>query len=240
MVTVKQFRGISLAVLVLAVVLAIGSVSMARFAKATFNSNQLVSELRMTVGAFHVCIEADNVANVAFTASICGTIDKDCTTTILGYKLPPTTIGGGGQSELPDWYKEDCTKFNTFRGILVAAILLVCLSLIVATAYLIVNPVTSAKWSLGLEITYIAMVALAAIFFVVSLIAVDQTISGIPSVGFTDDQGNNLSFNVEEVDLVLPRRHRRSTRTRRTGTVGSGPLLRQAARGHCSGGCAAD
>ena len=190
MLTVKQFRGISLAVMLLAVLLAIGSVSMARFAKATFrlSSGSQGVEYSITVGAFHACVDFD--IGAAFSA--CGSIDKDCTVTILGQQIPPTN------PPLPSWYNDECTKFNAFRGILVTAILLACFATIAGVVYLVVNPPTSPKWSLGLEIAFIVMTALASIMFIGSLIAVDQTISGLPSVGYADDQGNALGVKTEK------------------------------------------
>ena len=194
MLTVKQFRAISLVVMLLAVVLSIGSVSMARFAKVTLSSSQLGVELSMLVGAFHACFETD-VLGPGSLVSVCGSIDKNCQVTIQGRTIPQPDVPG---TDLPSWYRDDCSKFNTFRGILVTAILLVSISLIVAIVYLIVNSRTSPKWALGLEITYIVLAALASIFFVGSLIALDQTISNVPTVGLVDEDGNSLSFKAEK------------------------------------------
>ena len=98
----------------------------------------------------------------------------------------------------PDWWEDECRKFNAFRGVLVTAILLTCTATLLAAIYLCVNPHTSRKWSLGLEVSTIVLTALAAVMFIGSLIAVDQTISGIPSIVGRDEQGNQLSFMVSK------------------------------------------
>ena len=187
MLTVKQFRAIAVAVLLLAALLSIGAVSMSRFAKASLDGGRSVGiEVSLTVGAFHACVEFDLNALV----SACGTIGSDCSITIIGQTYPTAY-------ERPDWWEEECRKFNAFRGVLVTAILLTCLATLLAGIYLCVNPLTSRKWALGLEISTIVMTALAAVMFIGSLIAVDQTISGIPSIVGRDNQGNQVSFKVE-------------------------------------------
>ena len=191
MLTVKQFRGISLVVMLLAVLLAIGSVSMARFAKITLSSSSLGVEYRATIGAFHACIEMD----VPFTISACGAVSKDCQVTIAGQTIPEPDVPGG---ELPGWYKDDCSRFNLFRGMHVTATLLVSLSLIVGAVYLVMSPLTSPKWSFGLEITYIVFAAIAAILYIISLIAMDNTISAVPTVALTDYEGNSVLFKAEK------------------------------------------
>ena len=184
MLTVKQFRAISLAVMVLAVILAIGSLVMTRFAKASLSSSQVGTEFSFNIGAFHACLDFEQQG-----ISFCSTIDKNCVVTLLGTDLP------AAPSLLPDWYKNGCTKFNVFRGMHVAATLLLCISVILAIVYVIVNPFNFPKTSLGMDISYCVAAAVGSIFYIICLISADQSINDIPTLVSAD---RSASFKVEK------------------------------------------
>ena len=185
MLTVRQFRVIALSTMLLAVVLAIGSLSMARFALITFSAPSVGEEIKLQVGAFHACVEYE----VLGLQSLCGTIDKDCITSFNGPRAQA--------SDAASWYKDGCSKFNVFRGMHVTATLFISISLIVGLIHLLVNPITSPKLWLAMDITFCALAGLAGIFYIVSLITADQIIGGIPNYAGTDNEGNTLSLKVE-------------------------------------------
>ena len=172
MLTVKQFRGISVVVVVLAVILAIASLSMARFMEGTNSSSATLK-----VGAFHMCIDG---SGGGLPIELCSTIDKDCSAdfNILGQQVPFTRLADG------------CDKFNLFRGMHVTATLFICIAAILGGIYLCVNPLASPKLSLGMDITYCVLTGVASVFYVISLITCSQAMDKLQ-----DNYSNGTSID---------------------------------------------
>ena len=174
MLTVKQFRTISLVIMILAVVMAIASLSMARFAKISITESNASLSGSINIGAFHMCFDV-----LGGLVEFCGNIDKDCLVelNLLGQKQ---TFPVDSADLRPNFYKDGCDKFNIFRGMHVTATLFLCIASLIGGIYLCVNPLTSPKWSLGMDITYSALSGIAFVLYIISLISANQSIGDLP------------------------------------------------------------
>ena len=163
MVTVKQFRTISLVVLLLAVILAIASLSVVRFAELSAPAAPVTK-----IGAFHGCVDLGGGTPIGGLLEFCGSIDRNCTLNtnlpFLG-SLPVGTV------------VNDCDKFNLFRGMHVSGTLFICLAFVFGAIYLCTNPLASPKYALGMDITYCFFGVAASAFYVVSLVTANQVFS---------------------------------------------------------------